>query len=285
MEHAQSASPAASPAAMVTPGVPARTNPVTRKLLKAAKQLSQSLASLQFSPPVTHCYDPLDYAWAGYEAYLTRYGQGCKRIMFLGMNPGPFGMMQTGVPFGEVNVVRNWMGIDVQIQKPAQQHAKRPIEGFSCTKSEVSGCRLWGWAKERWGSLDAFFQEAIVLNYCPLVFLEDSGKNRTPAKLPVAERKVLEGHCDKYLAQVIDALHPEYVLGIGSYAEKRLTRVVNQGLIGGPLASQLKTGKILHPSPANPKANQRWSQEVDWQMQGLGLQATSRAIRRQCHSV
>ena len=35
-----------------------------------------------------------------------------KRVVFLGMNPGPFGMAQVGVPFGEVAAVRDWLRID-----------------------------------------------------------------------------------------------------------------------------------------------------------------------------
>ena len=73
----------------------------------AARTLSDTLDSLRFAPPESHVYNPLTYAWAPNAAYLRRYGQGRKRVVFVGMNPGPFGMVQTGVPFGEIAAVRD----------------------------------------------------------------------------------------------------------------------------------------------------------------------------------
>ncbi|MDO4905344.1 MAG: uracil-DNA glycosylase family protein [Lautropia sp.] len=240
-------------------------------LLNAAQSLKECLAGLQFAPPVVHLYDPLDYAWSGHAAYLSRYGPGRKRIMFLGMNPGPFGMMQTGVPFGEVAAVRDWMGIETPIAQPENQHPKRLIEGFACRRSEVSGRRLWGWIARRWGSAENFFRQAMVINYCPLVFLEASGKNRTPAQLPAAERRAIEHCCDRHLAQVIEALQPEWVIGIGGFAERRLKQVVSEVLDDRPLARRIRIGVLLHPSPASPAANRGWDEVADRQMRDYGL--------------
>ena len=167
----------------------AMTSPIALDLLAAARELSDTLRALRFAPPVAHVYDPLQYAFAPYRAYVERFGATRKRIVFLGMNPGPFGMMQTGVPFGEVAAVRDWMGIGEPVEPPARQHPKRPIEGFDCTRSEVSGRRLWGWAALRFGTAGAFFRDRFVLNYCPLVFLEASGRNLTPDRLPALERR------------------------------------------------------------------------------------------------
>ena len=68
-------------------------------LAAISRSLSRKVNALAFSPPVTHVYNPLDYARAPHEAYLTRWGKGPKQVLLLGMNPGPFGMAQTGVPF------------------------------------------------------------------------------------------------------------------------------------------------------------------------------------------
>ncbi len=155
-------------------------------LLEAARALSDELALLEFPPPIAHVYDPHRYAWAPYEQYVTRYGKAPKRVVLLGMNPGPFGLMQTGVPFGEVAAVRDWMGIRAPVERPADEHAKRIIQGFDCHRSEVSGRRLWGWAALRFGSAENFFKDWFVLNYCPLALLEESGRNFTPDKLPGA---------------------------------------------------------------------------------------------------
>src|SRR5262249_22829986 len=159
--------------------------------------------------PIAHVYDPLQYAWAGYEAYVMRYGATRRRVVLLGMNPGPFGMMQTGVPFGEVTAGRQWMRRHWRIERPSCEHPNRAIEGVACTRSEVSGRRLWGWAELRFGAADAFFRDWFVLNYCPLVFLEASGRNFTPDKLPAAQRQAVAQACDRHLAAALSALQPE----------------------------------------------------------------------------
>ena len=251
------------------------TAPVEEQLLTAARALSRALAPLRFAPPVAHVYDPLQYAWAPYEAYVRRYGAGRKRVVLLGMNPGPFGMMQTGVPFGEVAAVRDWMGLHAPVERPSQQHPKRPITGFDCPNSEVSGRRLWGWAALRFGSADAFFEHWFVLNYCPLVFLEASGRNFTPDKLPVAQRKVLEDACDRHLTAALAALQPEWAIGVGGFAERRLRHVLEGERVDSALARRIQVDQILHPSPASPAANRGWSEAVDAKLERLGLTRAS----------
>lgn len=235
------------------------------RLVAAALRLRDRLETMRFAAPVSHVYDPLTYAWAGHEAYLRRYGRGPRRVMFLGMNPGPFGMMQTGVPFGEVAAVRDWMGIETPIGRPAREHPKRPIEGFSCRRSEVSGRRLWGWAAERFGTAEDFFAECFVVNYCPLVFLEAGGRNLTPDKLPCAELGPLQQACDEHLRTAVAVLRPEWVIGIGVWAMKRALAAV-----GGEGGTGPRIDTILHPSPASPAANRGWAQAVDRRLAEIG---------------
>lgn len=249
----------------------ATPSPVARALLDAAATLSESLAALRFAPPVAHVYDPLRYAWAPHEQYVLRYGATRKRIVLLGMNPGPFGMMQTGVPFGEVAAVRDWMGIDAPVAVPATQHPRRPIEGFACRRSEVSGRRLWGWAALRWGSADAFFADCFVLNYCPLVWLEASGRNRTPVQLPAGELRPVHDACDQHLATALAALSPDWAIGVGGFAEACLRRVLQSERIDGDFARTVRVAQILHPSPASPAANRGWVEAVDARFAELGL--------------
>lgn len=238
------------------------------RLIDAARTLGETCARMRFAAPVAHVYNPLAYAGAAHETYLRRYGEGRKRVVFVGMNPGPFGMMQTGVPFGEVAAVRDWMGIDVPIAAPAEQHPKRPIEGFACTRSEVSGRRLWGWAAQRFGTAERFFREAFVLNYCPLVFLEASGRNRTPDQLPASESAPLNAACDAHLRAAIAATDPVWAIGIGGFAAKRLAQALGGH---GP-----RIGQILHPSPASPAANRGWAEAVDRTLSELGVFADAR---------
>jgi single-strand selective monofunctional uracil DNA glycosylase len=233
------------------------------QLVESAARLRDAVNALKFAPPVSHVYNPLDYGWAAHEQYLRRYGNSRRRVLFLGMNPGPFGMMQVGVPFGEITAVRDWLRIDAPILKPDQEHPKRPIQGFSCTRSEVSGQRLWGLFAKRFESAKHFFKDHIVINYCPLVFLEESGRNRTPDKLLTSERTALYAACNAHLKEVIDTLQPEWVIGVGDFAAKRAAEVCGEGCT--------KVGQILHPSPASPAANRGWAEQAAAQMKKLGI--------------
>lgn len=231
-------------------------------LIDAARTLSRTVGQLRFGAPVSHVYNPLDYAWPIHEAYLQRFGGSRKRVVLLGMNPGPFGMVQTGVPFGEVEVVRNWLGLCGPVTRPAPENPRRPVEGFECSRSEVSGRRLWGLFQERFASPEAFFAEHFVANYCPLAFF-DAGRNLTPDKLPAAESEPLLAACDTHLKALVSVLEPEWVIGVGAWAEKRAML----GLAGLPV----RIGRVLHPSPASPAANRGWADAATSQLQALGV--------------
>jgi single-strand selective monofunctional uracil DNA glycosylase len=228
-----------------------------------AGELADAVDRLTFAPPVAHVYNPLRYAWEPHRRYLERFGGARSRTLLLGMNPGPFGMAQTGIPFGEVARVRDWLGIDGAVDKPPREHPRRPVEGFACTRSEVSGARLWGWAARRFGTAEAFFDRFLVLNYCPLAFLEESGRNRTPDQLPAAERAALHAACDPALRAAVLALAPRAVVGVGRFASDRATAATTG--LAVPL------GTILHPSPANPGANRDWEGTIERQLAEMGL--------------
>jgi len=240
-------------------------------LLDAAHRLSVELAQLEFPAPIAHVYDPHRYAWAPYAQYVSRFGGAPKRVVLLGMNPGPFGMMQTGVPFGEVAAVRDWMGIRARVERPPDEHASRRIQGFDCPRSEVSGRRLWGWAAARFGSAERFFADWFVLNYCPLALLEASGRNFTPDKLPAAVLAPLYAACDRHLASALQVLRPQFAIGIGAFAEKRIRSVLEGDLMDSALARRVRAGCVLHPSPASPLANRGWAEAAQQQLAALGV--------------
>ena len=233
------------------------------KLIKVARELSQSVASLSFELPTAFIYNPLEYAWGIHRQYLELAGDGKKKVVFLGMNPGPYGMAQTGVPFGEIPAVRYWMGLKGEVTKPNPEHPKRPVDGLECTKSEVSGRRLWGLFSEKFPSAPDFFNDHFVANYCPLVFMEESGRNRTPDKLPVSETKLLEEICDQHLQEITKIFEPEWLVGVGGFAEKRAITALS--------GMNVQIGKILHPSPASPAANRGWAEAATRQLIEQGI--------------
>jgi single-strand selective monofunctional uracil DNA glycosylase len=233
------------------------------RLLDATRQLRKRVSALHFRAPTAYVYNPLDYAARGYSQYVRRFAADTKEVLFLGMNPGPYGMVQTGVPFGEIAHVRDWMGITADVGRPDPEHPKRPVEGFACKRSEVSGARVWGAIAEHWKTPERFFERHFIANYCPLVFMEEGGRNRTPDKLPTAEREPLFAACDHALRRTIDILEPDWVIGIGAFAEKRAQLVLE--------GTDVRIARILHPSPANPRANRGWSAEVRRELSALGL--------------
>jgi single-strand selective monofunctional uracil DNA glycosylase len=221
-------------------------------LVEVTRALARATSKLEFGPPVAHVYRPLEYAWSMTEAYLTRFGRAPKEILLLGMNPGPFGMAQTGVPFGDVVTVRDWLALDGRVTPPKDVHPKRPVLGLACTRVEVSGARLWGAIAKRHPDPKTFFARAIVLNYCPLLFLDEKGANLTPDKLRPAERAACEAVCDVALTAALSVLRPRLAVGVGLYARKRLEKVWRTD------GERARIASIPHPSPASPQANRGW---------------------------
>lgn len=238
-------------------------NTILTQLEAIIDDLLDELKPLRFTAPVSHVYNPLEYARAPYSGYLQRYAASPIEVVLIGMNPGPWGMAQTGIPFGEVTAVRDWLDIEAPVGIPARMHPKRPVTGFKCARSEVSGRRLWGWAKKTFDTPQNFFSRFFVANYCPLMFMETSGRNRTPNQLRANERKPLQEACDRALRRTLEALSPRYVIGVGLFAEKR-ARVALSG-------AEITIGRITHPSPANPKANRGWEAIVEQELADLGI--------------
>jgi len=237
---------------------------ISHSLDAITDDLLDDLQPLRFSPPISHVYNPLEYARAPYEQYVSRYASRPKEVVLLGMNPGPWGMAQTGVPFGEVHAVKEWLHIEAPVSEPPEMHPKRPVEGFACSRSEVSGKRLWGWARNTFGTPERFFFQFFVANYCPLLFIEASGRNRTPDNLLLADRRPLLAACDRALRRTIQWIQPGFVVGIGQFAAERAHRALS-GL-------DVTVGTITHPSPANPKANRGWDRLIVKELAALGIQ-------------
>lgn len=233
------------------------------RLLRSLRRLGKKVDALTFAAPVTHVYNPYAYARRGLEAYVKSFAGARPEALLLGMNPGPFGMAQTGVPFGDPERVRTWMGLDARVEQPAVLHPKRPVLGFASPRQEGSGKRLWGWAESRFGEPRRFFEKLFILNYCPLCFMVESGKNRTPDQLPASERARLFEVCDQALREAVDILVPRQVIGIGKFAERRAREALAD--------RDLPVGVILHPSPANPAANRDWVGIIEKQLVEQGV--------------
>lgn len=174
-------------------------------------------------------------------------------------------MAQTGVPFGEVSVVRDWLGIGGPVQTPPQEHPKRPVLGLECPQSEVSGARFWGFFRNLCGQPEVFFRHCFVHNLCPLLLLAPSGRNLTPAELPAKQREQLLGVCDAALCRQVQLLGVRLVVGVGRLAEQRARRAL------ASLMPEVQVEGLLHPSPRNPQANKGWEVVAKERLNELGL--------------
>jgi single-strand selective monofunctional uracil DNA glycosylase len=244
-----------------------KASAISKALIDAALKLRTYLSKLDFSSVAEWVYDPLDYAWEPYCEYIQRYSRSSIKRVFMGMNPGPWGMAQTGVPFGEVAAVRDWLKIKTTAMKPKNEHPKRPIEGLDCKRSEVSGQRMWGLFRDRFGTPKQFFAEHFVINYCPLAFMDANARNLTPDKFPRSIRDPMEEACDQHLIAILEAIRPKDFIGVGGFAEACGLRCVER------LSIQRKPNvlRILHPSPASPAANRDWSGQVTKTMMDAGV--------------
>ncbi|XP_076667158.1 single-strand-selective monofunctional uracil-DNA glycosylase [Andrena cerasifolii] len=237
---------------------------ITEELLSLERNLAIELGKIKFPLPIEYVYSPLEYAFDTHAMYVKKYCTTVKRILFLGMNPGPWGMSQTGVPFGEINMVRNWLQISGAVGKPAREQPDRKVTGFECPRTEISGKRLWGLFKELCGNPEKFFQHAYVHNYCPIALMNKKGCNITPAEMKGAYQQTMHNACDKALANVIRLLNVEIVIGIGGYAEKRAQLVAKSSKL------PVKILCLPHPSPRAAN-NTNWSEKATKKLTEFGL--------------
>lgn len=249
----------------VTPAPEVNTTPSAR-FLQVELQLNANLRQLTFGGPVEYVYNPLEYAWDTHRCYVERYCRGGQRVLFLGMNPGPYGMAQTGVPFGEVKSVVDWLQISGNVGHPPVEHPKRPITGLACTRSEVSGARFWGFFRQLCGEPAVFFRHCFVHNLCPLIFMSATGRNLTLPELPADERKQLLSLCDAALCQAVQALGVSMVVGVGRVAEDRARRALDAHGV-----TDVRVEFVMHPSPRNPQANRGWEDEARTRLEQIGV--------------
>ncbi|XP_069762283.1 single-strand selective monofunctional uracil DNA glycosylase [Narcine bancroftii] len=246
----------------------AKVEGVAESFLHLELELLALLREIQFPPPVCHVYNPLEYAWEPHRCYVEKYCSSQKDVLFLGMNPGPFGMVQTGVPFGEVTMVQEWLGVSGIVERPATEHPRRPVLGWQCQRSEVSGARFWGLFRSLCGAAgaQAFFHRCFVHNLCPLAFVDGAGRNLTPADLPQALREQLLEVCGDSLRRTVSLLGVGMVVGVGRLAETRARKALAKGA-----ETRVRVEGISHPSPRNPRANQGWQQATAARLQELHI--------------
>ena len=235
---------------------------ISEQLKDAALRLSEDcnrgINRIMKHKSVAHVTNPLDYAWAYHEQFIEQWTEFGATTLLLGMNPGPYGMAQTGVPFGATAMAREILQIkERDVRTPPGANLKRPIEGLSMERQEVSGTRFWSMLSDHYGSTEAIFSNIYVVNHCPLLILGETGRNVTPVDLPKATIEPVLKACDKHLKSVVDIMAIESVVGVGNYAKKRAQAVLRD----------VHIDSMWHPSPASPLANRNGG--ADWRANAI----------------
>jgi single-strand selective monofunctional uracil DNA glycosylase len=233
---------------------------IVERMIEASSKLRDDVEkfadSLVKEGSVDVVYNPLAYAWEPHRAYLELASGGGAKTLLLGMNPGPHGMGQMGIPFAATSVVRDLLKItNLEVGQPRKPHPKRPISGLDWPKEEVSGTRLWGLLANEYGSAESIFKSVFLLNHCPLMlFSGERATNITPDKITGPTTKALLERCDEHLREVVDIMQIERVIGVGRYSEKRALNALS--------GIDISVTTCWHPSPASPLANRNKGE--DW---------------------
>tara|TARA_Y100000768_G_scaffold372124_1_gene339495 strand:+ start:524 stop:1255 length:732 start_codon:yes stop_codon:yes gene_type:complete len=230
------------------------------KLLQVASRLRDDVdiigRELTIRGTVDCVYNPLEYAWDVHKRYIEISGDMGASTVMMGMNPGPHGMGQMGIPFAATSMVRDLLGISgIDVNQPSIIHPRRPVVGLDYPREEVSGTRIWGLLSDTYGSASEIFEKVFLVNHCPLMLLDGPrGSNITPDKIsgPIV-RELLE-RCDEHLLEVVEILNADTVIGIGKFAEKRANNALRD--------SGVEVKGCWHPSPASPLANRNGG--ADW---------------------
>uniref|UniRef100_A0A1A9WNN6 Uracil-DNA glycosylase-like domain-containing protein n=1 Tax=Glossina brevipalpis TaxID=37001 RepID=A0A1A9WNN6_9MUSC len=235
---------------------PLFAKPFWQEFYEIELELNQKLSKMTKPPaPIQYIYNPVEYAKDVHCEYLKKYLNGCKKVLFVGMNPGANGMGQTGVPFGNITSVRDMMQLSGLVDQPDEIHPKRPVNGLQHTTEEPSGKRLWPLLEKLAdGSLDNFFKQCFVYNFCPLIYYDKHGKNITPNELKGAYRQEILNVCLETLESLIRLLDCEIVVAIGDY--------VFQCLKKSEYCQSKRIMKLAHPSP-RAVGNQNWPEKAE----------------------
>lgn len=161
------------------------------------------------------------------------------------------------VPFGEIESVRNWLHITGPVGKPPKELHSRRVEGFNCSRSEISGARFWGLFKKLCGKPENFFRSSFVYNYLPQQWMRSNGANVTPGEFSALDMTALFDICDPIFIKVLEIYEVEIIIAIGKFCEKRAQKALKKYLP----ESKIQILYLPHPSPRAVN-NTNWEEKA-----------------------
>merc|ERR1711936_687488 len=98
---------------------------VVQRFWNIESALAEELFHLKYeNSKVKYILNPLDYALDPHINFLKKCLSGPRRVMFVGLNPGPWGMCQTGIPFGDVDQCKHFLNVTGHVLKPENTPSK-----------------------------------------------------------------------------------------------------------------------------------------------------------------
>ena len=157
-------------------------------------------------------WNPQLYGLPLYRRFATEHLPTSRgAIVALGLNPGKYGMSQTGIPFTDVTRAAR---VGIAIEPPGLAPASlRPfLKSYRVERSSASVYNLldalWGGPAEGWRRLWAVAP-------CGLLFLEPDGTNVTPADARLARRDDVRELRLRVIRESVEAARPRGVLLLG----------------------------------------------------------------------
>ena len=211
-------------------------------------------------------WNPGRYGERWHRRFRETYPPGPNPVLLLGLNPGPYGMGQTGIPFTDIRRLESDLpelaarlrtdGESIGLPGLAPPDLRRRLD----RTFESSSIRVYRFLRLAGGSAGAGWRRVVAANPCPMLFMEGT-VNRTPADLRRALRK-RGGRLERVTARLeeCDQLRRECAREAVRVLEPRgvilLGRNIQEALAGDPSLGAVPGGVLAweHPARAVPDA-------------------------------
>jgi len=173
-------------------------------------------------------WNPALYALDIYQEYLTKFPPEPGAILALGLNPGPYGMAQTGIPFTDCRTASGALGMEMTIP------GKAPDDLISRLKKangkwrgtyERSSLGMYRFLILAWGDIKTAYRNWFVGNPCPLLFLDPERWNVTPADPRLRRMKEVGELRQRAVIGFSEILNPRGIVCFGKDVAKAVGEV------------------------------------------------------------
>jgi single-strand selective monofunctional uracil DNA glycosylase len=240
-----------------------------RRFEPMARQLARATGWLVLNPG--------RYGERWHARFRRAYPMSPRPLLVFGLNPGPYGMAQTGVPFTDLKRLESalpglWKDLVASGEPVTRPGLAPPSLARHLTRTfESSSVRVYRFLERAYGRPELALREVVFVNPCPLLFIDpETGANRTPADLPRAlrARKAAE------LVHAFEELRRATVLEAVAELEPRGAILLGRDVaaaVGEALRAALGARSVVeweHPARAVPET---WSRGLADELRKRGL--------------